>query len=76
MGQFTGAEVRSAKGRADAVVWIRERIFVFEFKLAGTAEDALAQIEAQGYGVPCEGDRRAVVKVGVEFDRAARWFAA
>ncbi len=71
MGQFTGAEVRSAKGRADAVVWTPTRIFVFEFKLAGTAEEALAQIDAQGYCVPYEADGRTIVKVSVEFDKAA-----
>ncbi len=58
MGQSTGAEVSSARGRADAVVWTRERIFVFEFKLAGTAEEALAQIDAQGCCVPYEADGR------------------
>jgi hypothetical protein len=33
---------------------------------------ALAQMDAKGYSVPYEADGRAVVKVGVEFDKATR----
>ncbi len=72
MGQFTEAEVRSAKGRADAVVKTRDRIYVFEFKLSGTAEEALAQIGERGYLIPYTADGRQLVKVGVEFDAAER----
>lgn len=72
LGQFVQAEVKSSKGRADAVVWTEERIFVFEFKLNGTAEEALKQIDEKGYAVPFTADGRPVVRVGVEFDRATR----
>jgi len=46
MGQFVETEVKSATGRADAVVKTTGSVYVFEFKLDGyaTAEDALAQI--------------------------------
>jgi hypothetical protein len=64
--------VRSAFGRADAVVKTRECIFVFEFKLFGTAEEALAQIDSEGYSLPYQTDGRRVTKIGVEFDRARR----
>ena len=77
MGQFTQTEVQSSKGRADAVVWTKECIYVFEFKLDGTAEDALKQINDKGYAVPYESDGRKVVKIGVGFDKEActidRW---
>ena len=72
LGQFIRAEEKSAYGRADAVVWTQDHIFVFEFKLNGTAEEALAQIDAKGYCVPYQVDARTVVKVGVEFDKATR----
>ena len=72
MGRFVQTEVKSAKGRADAVVQTDSRVFVFEFKLNGTAEQALAQIEAQGYAVPYQAQGREVVKVGVEFDKDTR----
>ena len=72
MGQFTGAEVRSGKGRADAVVKTPKYIYVFEFKLDGTAEQALKQIDDKGYLLPYSVDNREVVKIGVEFDANER----
>lgn len=45
LGQFVETEVRSARGRADAVVKTKDTIYVFEFKLNGTAEEALKQID-------------------------------
>ena len=72
MGQFTQAEVRSAKGRADAVVKTADYIYVFEFKLNGTAERALQQIDDKGYLIPYLMDGRKLVKVGVEFSAEKR----
>jgi len=72
LGQFLQTELKSAKGRADAVVWTATHIFVFEFKLNGTAEEALSQIDAKGYAVSWAADGRTVVKVGVEFDKETR----
>lgn len=59
MGQFTGAEVRTARGRADAVVKTPDYIYVFEFKLDGSAEQALRQIDEKGYLLPYTSDRAA-----------------
>ncbi len=72
MGQFTGAEVLSARGRADAVVKTPKYIYVFEFKLNGTAEQALQQISEKGYLIPYQADGRELVKVGVEFSAEKR----
>jgi hypothetical protein len=72
MGQYIQAEVHSAKGRADAVAATGDTVYVFEFKLNGTAEEALAQIEEKGYAIPYEAGGRKVVKVGVEFDKGER----
>ena len=72
MGQFTQAEVKSAKGRADAVVKTPEYIYVFEFKLNGTAEEALQQIEDKGYLIPYRADGRELIKLGVEFSAEER----
>ena len=72
LGQFLQTELKSANGRADAVVWTPTHVFVFEFKLNGTAEEALAQIEAKGYAVSWAADGRTVVKVGVEFGKKTR----
>lgn len=72
MGQFCDAEVRSARGRADAVVKTKDYIYVFEFKLDGSAEEALKQIDDKGYLIPYTADGRQLVKVGVSFDAAER----
>ena len=72
MGQFAETEVRSAHGRADAIVRTADYLFVFEFKLNGTAEDALQQIGDRGYLIPFTADSRRLVKIGVEFDAAER----
>ncbi|NDV65728.1 ATP-binding protein [Bacteroides sp. 224] len=72
MGQFVQAEVHSATGRADAVVYTKDQIYVFEFKLNGTAEEALQQIDDKGYLIPYIADERKLVKVGVEFEKDER----
>ena len=72
MGQFAETEVRSAKGRADAVVKTADYIYVFEFKLDGSADQALAQINDRGYLIPYTVDGRKLVKIGVNFDPAQR----
>ena len=72
MGQFTGEDVSSALGRSDAVVKTPKYIYVFEFKLNGTAEQALQQIDEKGYLIPYQVDGRELVKVGVEFSAEKR----
>jgi hypothetical protein len=76
LGQFVQVEVKSAKGRSDVVVILKDQIYVFEFKLSGssgnTAEDAIKQIDEKGYLIPFIAGDRALIKVGVEFDPAER----
>ena len=52
LGYYTQAEVKSAIGRADAVCWTKDRIYVFEFKVDGSADEALRQIDDKGYLIP------------------------
>jgi hypothetical protein len=74
MGQFVQTEVKSSRGRADAVVKTADGIYIFEFKMDdnATAEDALAQINGKDYAIPYAGDHGKTVKIGVEFSRAER----
>ncbi len=72
LGQFIGTEVRSARGRADAVVKTKDTVFVFEFKLNGSAEEALRQIDEKGYLIPFMLDGKRLVKVGVNFSKETR----
>lgn len=72
MGQYVETEVKSAVGRSDVVVKLQDAIYVFEFKMDGTAEEALAQINGKGYAIPYQADARRIVKIGVNFDSATR----
>lgn len=72
LGQFVESEVRSSRGRADAVVRTPAAIYVFEFKLDGTASAALKQIDEKGYLIPYTLDGRKLVKVGVNFSKETR----
>lgn len=74
----TNTEVRSAAGRADAVVETDDAVYVFEFKLDGSADDALKQIDDKGYLIPYSvavaenGSPKKLVKVGANFDSEKR----
>lgn len=72
MGQYVDAEVKSATGRADVVVKLEDAVYIFEFKIDGTAEEALAQINEKGYAIPYQSDHRRVVKIGVNFSSETR----
>ena len=72
LGQYVDVEERSAKGRADAVIKTKDYVYVFEFKLNGSVDEALKQIDDKGYLVPYIVDYRQLIKVGVSFDSAER----
>ena len=60
-------EKAQSEGRVDCIVETPQYVYVFEFKLDGTAAEALQQIEEKGYAREYEADARQVVKVGVSF---------
>jgi hypothetical protein len=68
----TRTEVRSARGRADMVMYTTRTIYVFEFKINRSADEALRQIDEQGYMVPYEADGRKLIKCGVSFSSKTR----
>ena len=60
-------EKQQSEGRVDCIVETPNYIYIFEFKLDGTANEALAQIEEKGYARPYEADSRKLFKVGTVF---------
>jgi hypothetical protein len=66
------SEVRIAAGRLDTLVETRDFVYCFEFKLDGSAEEALAQIDTKEYAYPWTGSGKKVFKVGVNFDYEKR----
>ena len=65
-------EERSAAGRCDAVLETDDAVFVFEFKLRGTAQEALEQIDDRGYLIPYEAGAKRLYKIGASFDEELR----
>ena len=66
------AEDRQSHGRADLVAETPERVFVFELKVDGTPQEALAQIKEKGYAEPYRHSGKEVHLIGLSFDGATR----
>ena len=65
-------EKQNSKGRADVIIESDNDIYIFEFKLDGSAKEALEQIETQQYAVPYQSDSRTVHKIGVNISSESR----
>ena len=73
LGFYIQTEVKTAIGRADALCRTDNSIYVFEFKVDGSAEDALKQIDEKGYMLPYRfEDGKRLVKVGVNISSQTR----
>ena len=73
MGEFVLCEVQNGKGRSDAVVWERGAVYIFEFKMDGSAEDALKQIDSKDYPISYKNEQlngRKIVKIGLNYSSA------
>ena len=66
------AEDRQSHGRADLVAETPERVFVFELKVDGTPQEALAQIKEKGYAEPYRHSDKEVHLIGLSFDGETR----
>ncbi len=77
LGSYVQSEVHTAQGRCDAVVQTSDHIYVFEFKLDQSAEDALGQIRQRGYMTPFSDSAKKKIALGVDFSskekRIAEW---
>ena len=65
-------EVCTSSGRIDTLIENDDAIYLFEFKLDGSAEEALKQIDEKGYAIQYEAGAKRVVKIGVNFDKDLR----
>lgn len=61
-------EVMMAEGRVDAVIRIGDKAFVCEFKVSGSAQSALDQIDRNRYYEPWRPIQRKIIKIGAYFD--------
>ena len=72
IGLRISAEVSTDRGRIDAVVEMDADIYLFEFKLGGSAHAALEQIKDRGYALRFSDRGKRVHLVGVNFDLERR----
>ncbi len=72
MGAYMRVEEDSAIGRADAVVYMPDAVFVFELKYDGSAEEAIKQIDEKGYLIPYSAEGKRLFKIGVNYDSNQR----
>ena len=68
----TYIEKEQSQGRSDCIVETPQYVYIFyvyifEFKLDGTADEALKQIEDKGYARPYLSDTRKLFKIGASF---------
>ena len=66
------AEHRTSQGRIDLLLQTDKYVYIMEFKLEGSAEEALKQIEERNYAAPFASDTRKVLKIGVNFSAQTR----
>jgi hypothetical protein len=64
-------EKEQSEGRVDCIIEVPGYVYIFEFKLDGTADEALQQIEDKGYARPYEADERKLYRIGVSFSSEA-----
>lgn len=67
LGLYTESEVNTNDGRLDCVVKTPTHIYVIEFKLNHSADEAMQQIKDKGYAEKYRADPRPKVLVGVNF---------
>ena len=72
MGEFVLCEVQNGKGRSDAVVWEKDAIYIFEFKMDGSAKEAMQQIKSRDYPIAYKNDGRKIVKVAANYSSKLR----
>lgn len=72
LGQFTIAESYTNKGRIDCVIENDKYIYIFEFKVDKTADEALQQIKHKNYEERYLSSSKKIIKIGTSFDSKTR----
>ena len=72
MGFYVQVEYHTSRGRIDLVLQTQDYVYVMEFKLNGSADEALAQIREKGYDAPFAKDSRTIYRIGVNFSDELR----
>jgi len=72
LGVYVRAEYHTSCGRIDMVLQTKDYTYVVEFKLDGTAEQALQQISGKDYSLPFDTGETKVFRIGLNFSSETR----
>ena len=72
MGFYVQVEYHTSRGRIDLVLQTQDYVYIMEFKLNGSADEALVQIREKGYAASFAKDSRTVYRIGVNFSDELR----
>ena len=75
IGTDVRSEVHTPIGRMDTIVITADRIFLFEFKIEGTAKDAIQCIKDRNYADSLRHRNKPIVGVGVVFSAKTKGVA-
>jgi hypothetical protein len=67
MGVYIFSEVQTQKGRTDAIVMYLNEVYIMEFKLNKSAQEAYFQIENKGYADKFKNSGMPIHKIGINF---------
>jgi hypothetical protein len=69
LGIYVESQVQTSDGRIDALVQLNDYVFAFEFKLDGSASEALQQVKDKEYLQPYQNQGKKCMGVGVNFSK-------
>ena len=72
MGFYSHTEYHTSNGRIDLLLETPQYRYIMEFKLDGTAEEALQQIKDKDYPLQFQQDDRQTYIIGVNFSKETR----
>ncbi len=72
LGLDVHTEIHSSRGRCDMQIATSGYVYIFEFKVDGSAEEALKQIGEKGYAERYGSDPRTVYLIGANFSTETR----
>ena len=67
LGIYVESQVQTSDGRMDALVQTKNYVYAFEFKLDGSASEALQQIKDKGYLQPYFYQNKISIGIGLNF---------
>ncbi|MGN8773710.1 AAA family ATPase [Candidatus Weimeria sp. HCP3S3_B5] len=72
IGEFVVCEQHTSEGRSDIVIETNDYVYIMEFKVNGSAEEALKQIEEKGYAQRYKASRAQIIEIGASFSSRQR----